>query len=43
MIVTDAAISPKSVPYWELICYNNVEIGYLVGSRIMIFCTNRSL
>ena len=32
MIVTDAAINPKSVPYWELICSNSVEIGYLVGS-----------
>ena len=42
-IQTDAAINPKSVPYWELICSNSVEIGYLVGSRIMIFCTKRSL
>lgn len=43
MIVTEAAIRPKSVPYLELICSNSVEIGNLVLSRIMIFCTKRSL
>ena len=43
MSVTEEAISPKSVPYWELIVSKRLDIGYFVLSRIMIFCTNRSL
>ena len=41
--VTDAAMSPKSVPYFELISFRSALMGYFVLSLMMIIWVNRSL